>query len=188
MKPVLVTFLLLTQCLLSLAQSVAEIKKLNAIDTNQIELIEKKKLHNLIRSTKSPYTLVAIYTNMCGGTKYLLNYVNKAHEKYSDSLQILLCSSMPYGSKNEMIKVLQKYSVNLSPVYIINSELYKDDPDDDRMKGYRFRHSICKPCRKDIIGVPYYILFNQKGKVVYGGYPTRINFDSLVNAYLTRRQ
>jgi len=74
-----------------------------------------------------------------------------------------------------MEMVLRKNSIVESPVYDIDSQKYKDKKSDDRYKGKLFRDDICDECRKDYIGVPYKILFNQKGNVIRCGFLDRMD-------------
>jgi hypothetical protein len=159
----------------------------NNLDSTQVLLIDKKKLNQLLTSTEAKVTWVAIYTNYCGGTPYLFRDVKKAQRLYGNQLQIILCSSAPYKEFGGLIKVLKKDTMNLPAVYIIDSEVYKDKKSDDRVKGYKFRNDICESCRNDIIGVPYTILYNKNGKVLYGGYPGRTNFDSVLHTHITSK-
>lgn len=154
------------------------------LDTSKYVLIDKPILQNLIANTSSEITWVAIYTNLCSGTKYLNRNVNTIHRKYDNKVQILMCSSAPYKDVYELSRVLERDSINLNPVYMIDSKSYKDKWSDDREKGFSFRKDICEPCRNDIIGVPYSIFFNKKSEVVYYGYPSKTDIDSFLNVYL----
>ncbi|MBK7764092.1 MAG: hypothetical protein IPI46_12235 [Bacteroidetes bacterium] len=181
------SFVIITSILCSKSISkynIQDLKDTYKEDTNRVKLIDKNKLLRLCKSNNSKLTWVAIYTNHCSGTQYLLQDINNAILKYGNKFQILLCSSVPYAEVPEMLKVLNKYKVFVSPVYIIDSNFHKDDIEDNRVKGYDFRNDICKPCRSEIIGVPYSILFNKRGIIVYHGYNMNNEIDSILNVYL----
>jgi len=139
-------------------------------DTNHVKRINKDKLKEQIVSANKKVSIVLIYTNYCGGTKYALQEINNLRTWYGDDLNILLCNSSMYKDIPSMLSVLKKYQVKESPVYVIDSEQYKDKKSDDRYKGKLFRDDICRSCKKDVIGVPYTILLDEKGTPLEGGY------------------
>ena len=144
-------------------------------DTNYVKLIDKDRLMNLVTASDKKVTLTIIYTNLCGGTKHVLEMVNELRATYKDSIQILLCNSSRYQDTKEMEGILKKYGIQENPVYMISSEKYRDKKSDDRHKGKLFRDDICAECRKDYIGVPYKILFDQKGNVIRCGFLDRMD-------------
>ena len=140
----------------------------HTIDTNYLKSVDADNLFSIIAKSDKKLNWVAIYTNYCAGTKHILSNVKKTIEEYK-GVNIVLCSSAPYKEIPDLFKVLRKYDINITPVYIINTNRHKEKGD-DRYKGFMFRKEICQECQKDIIGVPYSILFDDEGKVVRYGY------------------
>lgn len=139
-------------------------------DTNKLKRIDKDKLLHLCRSNSRKVTLACIFTNYCSGTKFLLQDVKDLRRAYGDSLQIVLCSSAPYREMPDLLRILREHGLSETPVYVIDEERYPERKQDDRIKGKRFRDDVCHSCRRDIIGVPYTILFDANGRVIIGGY------------------
>lgn len=132
-------------------------------DSNHVKRIDKVKLKEQIIRANKKVSLVLIYTNYCGGTQYALNEINNLRKWYGNEVNLALCSSTPYKDIPAMLQVLKKFQVSESPVYVIDSEKYKDKKLDDRYKGKLFRDDICRSCKRDVIGVPYTILFDENG-------------------------
>ena len=174
MKTLIYTILLLIASLHCNSQSNQSIEY--RTDTNHVKLINKQKLNNLLQSTNSTLNWIIIYTNKCAGTKYVLEDIKKIQEQYLDKMNIILCSSEPYSAIDTMLQVLAKANVKLKTVYIIDSDKYIDKISDNREKGFQFRKDICKSCKKDPIGVPYSIIFDNKGEIVKFGYLSGLDF------------
>jgi hypothetical protein len=85
-------------------------------------------------------------------------------------LHWVCCSSADLKDSLETLQTLKKYGVYLDTVYLIDNKSYKEKSSDDRYKGFVFRKDVCKPCKKHVIGVPYTIVYNNKGEVVKCGY------------------
>ena len=59
--------------------------------------------------------------------------------------------------------------------------MYKDKKSDSGQKGLNFRNDICEECKNDIIGVPYYIIY-EKSKIIKNGYRSKINFFEFIGS------
>ncbi len=75
--------------------------------------------------------------------------------------------------------LLKSHSINLPVTYMIDKSFYPEKRMDDRKKGYYFRNDICPECRKDIIGVPYRLMYDKNKKLIYHGYRSS-DFDRLL--------
>jgi len=139
------------------------------IDTNYLKSIDADNFREILPLQKGKLTWVVIFTNSCPGTKYVLGNVKKTISEYKD-VNVMLCSSAPYRRIPELMEVLKKNEITFPTVYIINSDRHKDKRFDEREKGFLFRKEICEECRKDIIGVPYSIIYNDAGTVIQYGY------------------
>jgi hypothetical protein len=161
----------------------AQVEKFNKYNGtyDSLEIINKPKLDSLLANTHAMASLVAIYTNFCIGTHYLLTDIQNYIATHGEKLNIILVSSEPYKEIEDLKKVLRKYSIKLPKTYIIDSDIYKDKRSDSRRKGFEFRNDYCRECRPDIIGVPYCLLYKNGHDLVFHGYKSRINFDSLLN-------
>ena len=153
-------------------------------DTNHLKIINKPILHEILQKSTAKLNWLIMYTNYCGGTKYILNEVNEVQAKYGDKVNIILCSSAPYAEIGQMLQVLAKANVKLNAIYIIDGEIYKDKKSDDRKKAFAFRKDICEECRKDIIGVPYSIMYNNKGEITQYGYFHQISRLEYIDNYI----
>lgn len=171
---------LITFAFINVSAQIEKFNKYNGTD-DSLEIINKHKLDSLLTNTHSKACLVAIYTNFCIGTHYLLTDVQNYIATYGEKLSIILVSSEPYKEIEDLKKVLRKYSIKLPKTYIIDSDIYKDKRSDSRQKGFEFRNDFCGECRPDIIGVPYCLLYKNGHDLVFHGYKSRINFDSLLN-------
>ncbi len=146
-------------------------------NNDSLEIINKTKLDSILSKSEADLNFVAIFTNGCLGTRYMLKILNKYSLDHKNKLNIILANSDPYSGISTLKKLLNKYSIKLAKTYVIDSETYKDKRSDSRVKGYKFRNDICTECKSEIIGVPYYMLFAKGGKLIYHGYAS---LDSLL--------
>lgn len=134
-------------------------------------IINRTILYNDVLSRPGfDYHVVCIYTNFCSGTKYLFQRIKYFDSLGYDQLHWVFCSSADMRDSLETIQVMKKYGVYVDTLYMINNTEYKEKRSDDRYKGFLFRKDICEPCRKDIIGVPYTIVYNSQKEIVAFGY------------------
>ena len=155
-------------------------------DTHYVKRIDKEKLAEQILQANKKVTLVVIYTNYCGGTEYVLKSVNKIRSTYGDAVNIALCNSSMYKDIPNMLSVLKRFNVKESPVYVIDSEKYKDKKSDDRYKGKLFRDDICQACKREVIGVPYKILFDENGNLLENGYISSETVNAIIEYQLKK--
>lgn len=148
------------------------------------EILNKSRLDSILAHSKARLNYLVIFSNNCLGTHFLLQDINKYGEKYGNNINVILTSCEPYKQLNELKKIIAKYKVSLPKVYVIDSERYKDKKTDSRVKGMRFRNDIASECKKDIIGVPYNMVFNSEKKLVFHGYRNQLNLDSLIDWYI----
>lgn len=168
MKPILF-FIVLTMfgCKIGLAQSLYKMP-VKSIST---KIINKDILHNEVLSQlQYDYHVVTIYTNFCAGTPYFFQRLKRFDSAGYKRVNWVCCSSADLRDSLETVQVLKKYGVYLDTVYLIDNIKYKEKRSDDRYKGFVFRKDICLPCKKDIIGVPYTIVFDNKKRIVAYGY------------------
>lgn len=171
-------------CLLAQGRLVAQDFHKHCPDTNLIKLIDRSKAINLLKHSGGKPTYVVIFTNYCAGTEGTLRIASDLRRKYKDSIQILLCSSAPYKDMQALLDILKKNGVHETPVYMIDSEQYKDKRD-DRAKGRKFRDDLCKSCRKDPIGVPYKLLYDKNGNMIRAGF-MNVMSDGAVRAMIDK--
>lgn len=114
---------------------------------------------------------MTIFTEGCGGTPYAMKYINEVEEKYDDKVLILPISSDKYKWIGDMRKEVADNNMRRQ-VFIISEEKY-GKYGDDRKKGKLYRDLICEECREDVIGVPYHLVFDKEGNVLYHGYVSR---------------
>lgn len=135
------------------------------------KIITKSTLYNEVLSQPGyDYHVVTIYTNFCGGTPYFFLRLKRFDSAGFKQIHWVNCSSADLRDSLETVQVLKKYGVYVDTVYLIDNVQYKEKRSDDRYKGFVFRKDICIPCQKDIIGVPYTIVFNNKKEIVAKGY------------------
>lgn len=133
--------------------------------------IDRTILYNDVLSRQGyDYHVVCIYTNYCGGTKYLFQRIKYFDSLGYDQLHWVFCSSADMRDTLETLQVMKKYGVYVDTLYMIDNTKYKEKRSDDRHKGFEFRKDVCEPCRKDIIGVPYTIVYNNLKEIVAFGY------------------
>lgn len=131
----------------------------------------KLSLYNEVLSQPQyDYHVVTIYTNFCGGTPYFFQRLKRLDSAGYKRVHWVNCSSADLRDSLETMQVLAKYGVYVDTVYLIDNIQYKEKRSDDRYKGFVFRKDICLPCIKDIIGVPYTIVFDNKQTIVAHGY------------------
>ncbi len=149
-----------------------------------VELIDAGKLKQLVSDHKSGVSLVVIFTYTCGGTPFAYTEVKKLKEKYKESLNVLMCYSNNYNKLDYLAILHNKFGMSIDKYYVIDEAAYKSKKMDDRHKGYMFRNAICEPCKNDVIGVPYYILFDSNNRALFNGYPSKVNLDSTISTFL----
>ena len=135
------------------------------------KLVTKSTLYNEVLSqAQYDYHVVTIYTNFCGGTPFFFQRLKRLDSAGYKRVHWVCCSSADLRDSLETVQVLKKYGVYIDTVYLIDNVKYKEKSSDDRYKGFVFRKDICLPCKKDIIGVPYTIVFDNKQNIVARGY------------------
>ena len=135
------------------------------------KIINKEILYNeVLTQPQYDYHVVTIYTNYCGGTPFFFQRLKRFDSAGYKRVHWVCCSSADLNDSLETVQVLKKYGVYVDTVYLIDNKEYKEKRSDDRYKGFVFRKHICLPCKKDIIGVPYSIVFDNKKKIVAYGY------------------
>jgi hypothetical protein len=152
---------------------------LQAQDLPRLEKINKEGLTKIIDSSQADVYLVIIYTNECRGTKYVLDEVKSYIDKYGGRIKLILCNSSFEKEMSDIPVLLKSHSINLPVTYMIDKTFYPEKRMDDRKKGYFFRNDICPECRKDIIGVPYRLMYDKNKKLIYHGYRSP-DFDRLL--------
>jgi hypothetical protein len=134
-------------------------------------ILDRTILYNDVLSTPGyDYHVVCIYTNYCIGTKYLFQRIKYFDSLGYDQLHWVFCSSADLRDSLETIQLMKRNHVYVDTLYMINNVGYKEKKSDDRYKGFVFRKDICTPCKKDIIGVPYTIVYNSQKEIVAYGY------------------
>lgn len=135
------------------------------------KLINKQVLYDeVLNDMRYDFHVVTIYTNFCAGTPYYFQRLKRFDSIGYKNIHWVPCSSADLRDSLETVQVLKKYGVYPDTVYLINSAMYKEKRSDDRYKGFVFRKDICEPCVKDIIGVPYTIIYNNRKEIVAKGY------------------
>lgn len=169
----------------SIAQKTLSISKKELLKANNIEVIDSLKLFSEVFKQNNKIKLVIIYTNNCIGTKFLFEKTIPNYKTaFGDKLDIILASSAGQSKSNinDLIALLKEYNYN-SKSYFIDPLKYKEYWSYDRKKGFAFRNAICKPCKDDLIGVPYEIIFDEKGNYLIGGYQSRTDFKQYLKNY-----
>lgn len=135
------------------------------------KLINKEILYNDVLSQPNyDIHIVTVFTNYCPGTPQFFQRLKTLDSMGYKNIHWVCCSSADLKDSLETIQTMKKYGVYVDTVYLINSNKYKEDKTDDRYKGFLFRKDVCKPCRRDIIGVPYTIIYDNKKRVIDKGY------------------
>lgn len=137
-----------------------------------IKEISGSELLEQIQNHPKKLNWVVIYTVHCSGTEYMMNYIKEMQDKYRDSIEVYLLSSNNYSELESLQKILFKYRVELQP-YIINKSYGKYG--DQRKKGVKLRNEICGACKKDVIGVPYNIVFDNQQNLLFHGFKSYQN-------------
>lgn len=142
-----------------------EVKKWQGIS---LPVINKDQLFQNIRESGKELNMVVIVTSGCGGTPGAIKYLKEVEEKYGNKVASFLLFSDSYKNSDDVKKILSRYNYQ-NQVYIIDQNY--GEKRDDRKKGTTFRNSFCDECQKDIIGVPYNLVFDKKLNILLHGYP-----------------
>lgn len=156
-------FFLLGMLLMTFHFSMAQTTYKMPVRPIATKIISKSILYNdVLSQAQYDFHVVSIYTNFCGGTPYFFQRVKRFDSAGYKQVHWVCCSSADLRDSLETVQVLKQYGVYIDTVYLIDNLQYKEKRSDDRYKGFVFRKDICLPCKKDIIGVPYTIVFNNK--------------------------
>jgi len=157
--------------LINTAGSNNEINIAKSTDITVAE-ITGPQLMETIRKNNKKLNWVILYTSGCSGTQYAIKYANEMVRKFGDSLGVYFLAGDNLKNIGNVKKVLFKYQT-LLPKYII-SDSY-GTYGDERKKCVKLRDDICRKCKKDIIGVPYHIVFDKTAEVVFHGFKSYKN-------------
>jgi hypothetical protein len=156
-------FLILTIYQLALATTFAWARH------DSLTIINEQSLGDRIRNSKKPFVWLIFMTSRCGGTPYALRYINNVGSKYGDKVDIIPVFSDFHKNRESVHEILRVHKIPY-PAFLISGEI----PGhwlDARKRGFNLRNMLCEPCRADIIGVPYHLVFDSSRKVVLHGYP-----------------
>ena len=137
----------------------------------RLEYINTKQLQELILKDTHKLKSVIITTSGCSGPKHALAYLDFVRKNYSyASMYLIFTSNFDDISTIQKLLFTYKYS---DQAYIVDPS-YKMNVADSRERGFNFRNELDSTCKEDIIGVPYYLLFDTKGTLIMHGYPSFI--------------
>lgn len=134
----------------------------------QLMVINKDQLFHSIQNNGKELSMVVIVTSGCGGTPSSIKYIKEVEEKYGDKAATYLLFSDSYKATDDVRRAVFNYKYH-KQVYIVDHAY--GETEDDREKGTSFRNSFCSECKKDIIGVPYNLVFDRQLHVLLHGYP-----------------
>lgn len=129
--------------------------------------IDSQHLAERIKSSQKLLKWVLLYSEGCSGTSLIMPYVKKVFEEYGADVDVTVIATDDYYGTAYIKRTLFKHGINLQ-TYIVDNKY--GEFKDYRQKGFLLRNQICIPCRGEVIGVPYNIVFDANGKVVYKGY------------------
>lgn len=135
----------------------------------QLEYINTKQLQELVLKDTNKLKSIVIITSGCSGTKYALEYIDFVKKNYSYASMYLIFTSN-FDDISTIQKLLFTYKY-YDQAYIVDPS-YKMNAVDSRERGFNFRNELNSACKGDLIGVPYYLLFDQKGTLIMHGYPS----------------
>lgn len=141
--------------------------------------IDKEKLKTILDTSKARLNILTIFTNECGGTRWMFQNMKELKAKYPGQILFIPCSSERNVQEQGVIEILKKYGYT-DVCYLIDGDKYPEKKLDSRYKGYKFRNDVCKDCVIDQIGVPYYMLIEPGRHILYAGYTAPGDFDRLL--------
>jgi|GEM_PF-2327937 len=147
-----------------------EQKPILSQDGIEIRLIDARGMQTLIHKSKKPLKLFTIITRNCGGTPDALSYEAYLDGKYAENVDHWIIFSDNLRDSTKVFRKLKQFK--LRGTYYLVSDIYNEDPEDDRQKGTDLRNAICLECKQDIIGVPYTLLYDKENKIIMHGYPS----------------
>lgn len=133
--------------------------KLKAIDVDQMK--------GLVAKNRKKLMYIVVFSSGCAGTPSAIQYYHQLMMKYRDSLEVIFIASDDYGHSHDVKKALFKYGF-FAQSYIVDQKYGCFS--DDRRKGYLLRNEFDEQCKADIIGVPYNLILDRQGRILYHGY------------------
>jgi len=185
-KRLLLPFMLLAFCTRCVAQELST-EQLSYLQDNGIALIDSNSLYHAVLKDNYKVKLVVIFTNYCVGTPYVFSNIATYKAAFGDTaMDYILCSGAPRNELKDLVKLLQTNHYT-GKVFLIDPKRHREYKD-DRIKGFLFRNSICRPCQDDELGTPYYIFYDRNNAVLFAGYPSRYDFKKLLQAYFEQHR
>lgn len=135
----------------------------------KVENMDTTNFKTIIHNTNQRFKYFAFYTTGCHGTPYEIRYIKKMDSMYKNKVDYYLVSSDNLA--NYLIQIIQKTMFNFHypyQTYIIDHQIRSFN--DDRKRAFIFRNELCDECKTDIIGVPYILLYDEKGHILFHGY------------------
>lgn len=140
----------------------------------QLLPINKDSLLSKIDHSESKYFVAVIFTSYCAGTNYVNQNLHLIDSVSGIQCDYALCQSL---SRSEIKDIQQsatlladKKNLDKAHYHFIDISQYKTADNDGRKQGMKFRNDVCAECKSDIIGVPYYIIFDKNKKILYHDY------------------
>lgn len=134
------------------------------VQTIDAEQLRQKMASDLAASPNCVLQVVISSSTTCGGHQGALDYLNRLHERYGDSLLIYMVVGNPYTASADFYASAKRLSDGAR--FYVAADRYRAKGD-DRRRADELTKELFPASRDRIIGTPKYYIVDRAGSLLY---------------------